>query len=88
MTFKRAQETSVAQATEENECISNVCKCHNEPLKKKLNSQKIEGERSVKSDYIKVGWFEEAMQIYDGMYIYPSRKGLEKKFREMLPAWC
>lgn len=55
MTSKRAQETLVVQVTEENESIFNVCKCHNEPLKRKLNSQKIEGKRLIGSDYKKVG---------------------------------
>lgn len=79
MTSKRVQETSVAQITEENESIFNVCKCHNEPLKRKLNSQKIEGERSVRSDYIKVGRFEgsfhiHCMQIYDAcISIHPEK---------------
>lgn len=64
MTSKRAQESLVAQVTEENESIFNVCKCHNEPLKRKLNSQKIEGERSIRSDYIKVHWFKGSFHIH------------------------
>lgn len=64
MTSKRAQETLVAQVTEGNESIFNVCKCHNEPLKRKLNSQKIEGERSIRSDYIKADWFKGSFHIH------------------------